>query len=161
MEGGEHDGEHTLGSLGALFKLEAAEDKVVATNDCGGLFDEIFDESDIGATLLFPVTPEVRVIVFTTVDPTWIGVEVEVPVGVAEESGLIAMIFLPPDPVMNTSCLPVACSEAAKAGGTIICLSTGFCCDCPEDAIDEDVEDWEAADGDDDSVADDMIELVS
>ena len=66
MEGGEHDGEHTLGSLGALFKLDS-DPKLVAIRVCGGLFDEL--ESDIGATLLFPAEA-VRVIVFTTVDPT-------------------------------------------------------------------------------------------
>ena len=125
MEGGEHDGEHTLEwwSLGALeFKLDA---KVVATCKVwcgGGLFDE--EESDI---LLLPVNvwlpvkllPVGRAIVLTTVDPTWMGVEVDVVVDeAAEVNGLMAIIFLPPEPVMNTNCLPVAWSDAANAGGT-------------------------------------------
>lgn len=63
MEGGE--GEHTLGSCGALFKLG---DKVVATNVCGGLFEE---ESDIGRTRLPPPLLLVDLaMVLTTVEPT-------------------------------------------------------------------------------------------
>jgi hypothetical protein len=40
--------------------------------------------------------------------------------------GLSATIFLPPGPVTTISCLPLACRDAAKLGGTIICLTTGF-----------------------------------
>ena len=115
IEGGEHDGEHTLGSCWALFTLDA---KLVgvATKLCGGLLDE--EERIIGATCrLFPVPVVGRAIVLTTVEPTWIGVEVEVVVE-AEVNGLMAMIFFPPEPVINTSCFPVAWSDAANAGGT-------------------------------------------
>ena len=123
MEGGEADGEHTLEwwswcEDGALeFKLDA---NVVATCKVwcgGGLFDEE-EESDI---LLLPVKvlPVGRAIVLTTVEPTWMGVDVEVVVDeAAEVNGLMAMIFLPPEPVMNTNCLPVAWRDAANAGGT-------------------------------------------
>ena len=40
--------------------------------------------------------------------------------------GRMAMTFLPPAPVMKTNCFPVACNEAAKAGGTIICRRIGL-----------------------------------
>ena len=47
------------------------------------------------------------------------GVDVEVVVDeAAEVNGLMAMIFLPPEPVMNTNCFPVAWRDAANAGGT-------------------------------------------
>ena len=52
----------------------------------------------------------------------------EVVVEAADARGRNAIIFFPPGPVMTISCRPVACNEAAKAGGTIICLRIGLFC---------------------------------
>lgn len=103
MEGGE--GEHTLVRLGAIIgvgELETATDAKVVTTE-GGL-----------VVVVDPITRELGEVetsraVLTIVDPT-----------IFEVSGLIAMTFFPPDPVMKTNCFPVACREAAKAGGTMI-----------------------------------------
>lgn len=70
-------------------------------------------------------------VAFETVEITFV-VEAE---DAAVARGFRAIIFLPPGPVMTMSCLPVAWREAANAGGTMICLNTGFlsspCLICP------------------------------
>ena len=52
----------------------------------------------------------------------------EVVVEAADARGRNAIIFFPPGPVITINCRPVACNEAAKAGGTIICLRIGLFC---------------------------------
>lgn len=99
-----------MGELLVLL-VTATEANVVATN--GGLLDTGTLMEEMTRCWGCDVTMRA---VLTMVDPT-IGDEL---------SGLMAMIFLPPEPVMNTNCLPVAWREAAKAGGTMICRKMGL-----------------------------------
>ena len=107
-----------MGELLVLL-VTATEAKVVATN--GGLLETGTLMEEMTFCWGWDVTMRA---VLTMVEPT-IGDEL---------SGRMAMIFLPPEPVIKTNCLPVAWREAANAGGTMICRKMGLLLPAAEEA---------------------------